>query len=324
MAAFLEQLNDVQRQAVTATEGPVMVIAGPGSGKTRVLTYRIAYLLDQGVPPWNILALTFTNKAAREMKERISRIAGTSSNALWAGTFHSMFARILRVEADKLGYPSSFSIYDTEDSKSVINEIIREMNLDKNAYNPNAIRSRISSAKSNLIAPSDYARDEELLQQDRMSRRPQIAAIYAKYVDRCTRAGAMDFDDLLLKLYQLFRAHPDEVLSKYRKRFEYVLIDEFQDTNYLQYAIIKQLTRYADSAQNVCIVGDDAQSIYSFRGATISNILDFEKDFTGVQVYKLEQNYRSTEHIVQAANEVISFNLKQIQKKIWTQKHRRW
>ncbi|MDX1666290.1 MAG: UvrD-helicase domain-containing protein, partial [Saprospiraceae bacterium] len=319
---YLQHLNDVQRSAVMATDGPVLVVAGPGSGKTRVLTYRVAHLIEEGVAPWEILALTFTNKAAREMKDRIAGVVGEKANKVWAGTFHSIFARILRVEADKIGYPSNFTIYDTEDTKSVIGAIIKEMNLDKNAYNPNAVRSRISSAKSNLITPTLYEKDEELMQQDRMAKRPHLSTIYKKYVARCKRSGALDFDDLLYRLYELLQSNPDDVLDKYRKKFRYVLVDEFQDTNYLQYAIVKKLVHYKDSPRNICVVGDDAQSIYAFRGATIQNILDFEQDFEphGIRTFKLEQNYRSTTHIVEAANEVITFNRRQIQKKIWSDK----
>lgn len=316
---YLNELNEVQSGAVTNTEGPVMVIAGPGSGKTRVLTYRIAYLLEQGVPPSQILALTFTNKAAREMKERIEKLAGTHARQIWAGTFHSLFSRILRIEAEKIGYPPDFTIYDTDDTKSVLSEIIQTMKLDKNTYNPNAIRARISSAKSNIITPKLYEMDGDLRAQDEMSRRPYIYKIYQRYTEKCRQSGAMDFDDLLLQLYRLFRENPDNIVEKYRKKFRYILVDEFQDTNHLQYEIVRQLTKYEGSPENICIVGDDAQSIYSFRGATISNILDFEKDFKNVKVFKLEQNYRSTDHIVEAANEVITYNKKQIQKKIWTQ-----
>jgi DNA helicase-2/ATP-dependent DNA helicase PcrA len=319
---YLQQLNDVQRQAVTTTDGPVLVVAGPGSGKTRVLTYRIAHIIEKGVPPWEILALTFTNKAAREMKERIEKVVGSRASRVWAGTFHSIFARILRVEAEKIGYPSNFTIYDTEDTKSVLNAIIKELNLDKNVYNVNAIRARISSAKSNLITPKLYVQDEKLMEEDRLAKRQHTAEIYAKYTARCKRAGAMDFDDLLYRLYELLQKNPDGVLDKYRQKFKYVLVDEFQDTNHLQYAIVKKLVRYPGSPHNICVVGDDAQSIYAFRGATIQNILDFEEDFKshGIQTFKLEQNYRSTEHIVHAANEVITYNRRQIQKKIWSDK----
>lgn len=319
---YLQELNPVQVQAVTNINGPVLVVAGPGSGKTRVLTYRIAHLIQSGVPPWEILTLTFTNKAAREMKERIGKVVGPRASGVWAGTFHSIFARILRVEAEKIGYPSNFTIYDGDDSKSLIGNIIKEMNLDKNTYNANAIRSRISSAKSNLITPKLYKQNEELMQQDRMSKRPFTYAIYEKYTARCKKAGAMDFDDLLYRLFELLQRNPDNVLDKYRQRFKYLLVDEFQDTNHLQYAIIRKLVQYEGSPRNICVVGDDAQSIYAFRGATIQNILDFEKDFASfnIQVFKLEQNYRSTDHIVQAANEIITHNSRQIQKKIWSDK----
>lgn len=319
---YLQQLNTVQRQAVTATEGPVLVVAGPGSGKTRVLTYRIAHLIQNGVPPYQVLALTFTNKAAREMKERIARVVGGKANQVWAGTFHSIFARILRVEADKIGYPSNFTIYDADDSKSLITSIIKEMNLDTNTYSPNAIRARISSAKSNLITPPLYEKDDKLKEEDRMAKRPYIYMIYKRYTARCKKAGAMDFDDLLYRLYELLQKNPDGVLEKYQKKFKYVMVDEFQDTNQLQYAIVRKLVNYQGSPRNVCVVGDDAQSIYAFRGATIKNILDFETDFKphGIQVFKLEQNYRSTDHIVSAANEVITRNKRQIPKTIISEK----
>ena len=321
-SSYLDELNDVQRQAVTNIDGPVLVVAGPGSGKTRVLTYRIAHIIQSGVAPWEILALTFTNKAAREMKGRIAKVVGDRADRVWAGTFHSIFARILRVEADKIGYPPGFTIYDTEDTNSVISAIIREMNLDKNAYNTSAIRSRISAAKSALMTPKLYADNEELRQQDRQAARPYTYEIYEKYVARCKRSGAMDFDDLLYRLYELFQRNPDGVLDKYRQKFRYVLVDEFQDTNQLQYAIIRKLVNYDGSPRNVCVVGDDAQSIYAFRGATIQNILDYEADFKpfGIKTFKLEQNYRSTEHIVQIANAVIMNNRRQIQKKIWSDK----
>lgn len=320
-SSYLQALNDVQRQAVTNTDGPVLVVAGPGSGKTRVLTYRIAYLIEQGVAPWEILSLTFTNKAAREMKERIEKVVGASAQRVWAGTFHSLFARILRVEAEHIGYPSNFTIYDTDDSKSLLNLLVREMNLNKDVYTVNSIRQRISSAKSNLITPKLYAQNEELLNQDRLAKRPLLYKVYMAYTQRCKKAGAMDFDDLLYRLYELFQTN-EEVLKKYRQKFRYVLVDEFQDTNHLQYAIIRKLVNYQESPRNICVVGDDAQSIYAFRGATIQNILDFEKDFAnhGIKTFKLEQNYRSTEHIVQAANEIITYNRNQIQKRIWSDK----
>ncbi|MCX8211458.1 MAG: DNA helicase-2/ATP-dependent DNA helicase PcrA [Neolewinella sp.] len=318
---YLDELNDVQRQAATATEGPVLVIAGPGSGKTRVLTYRIAHLIEKGIAPWEILALTFTNKSAREMKERISKVIGGKASDIWAGTFHSLFARILRVEAKHIGYPSNFTIYDTDDTKSLINQIIKELNLDKSVYQANAIKNRISSAKSSLITPKLYVNNTELLTQDKQAKMPLVHKIYAAYVARCKKAGAMDFDDLLFRLFELLQNHP-EVVKKYRRKFKYVLVDEFQDTNTLQYAIVKKLVMYPKSPRNICVVGDDAQSIYAFRGATIQNILDFERDFAdhGIQTFKLEQNYRSTEHIVQAANAVISHNRRQIQKNIWSHK----
>lgn len=316
--SYLDQLNDVQRMAVTTTEGPVMVIAGPGSGKTRVLTFRIAHLLNGGVPPWQILALTFTNKAAKEMKERIERIVGSRANRVWAGTFHSIFARILRVEAHRIGYPNDFTIYDTDDSKSVIKEVIKQLKLDPKVYNVGAIRSRISSAKSNLITPKAYIVNEDLMTADKMNRRPMTHLIYEKYTQKCLKAGAMDFDDLLLQMFRLLYQNPDEIRVKYQRQFQYLLVDEFQDTNFLQYEILKLLTFYEDSPKNICIVGDDAQSIYSFRGATIENILMFEQDFPDLKTFKLEQNYRSTDHIVNAANEVINYNKRQIQKKIWT------
>lgn len=316
--SYLNELNDIQRSAVTTLDGPVMVIAGPGSGKTRVLTYRIAHLLKSGIPPWQILALTFTNKAAREMKDRIEKVAGQDAHKVWAGTFHSIFARILRVEAHRIGFPNDFSIYDTDDSKSLIKEIIKSLNLDTKAYNVGAIRARISGAKSNLITPKMYSVNAELMEQDKMNRRPMTFKIYEKYVARCQRSGAMDFDDLLLQMFRLLYQNPDNVRDKYQQQFGYIMVDEFQDTNFLQYEILKLLTIYPDSPNNICIVGDDAQSIYSFRGATIENILQFEHDFPDVRTFKLEQNYRSTHHIVKAANDVITYNKKQIKKEIWT------
>lgn len=321
--SYLDELNPIQRAAVTNIEGPVLVIAGPGSGKTRVLTYRIAHLLQSHVPPYEILALTFTNKSAREMKDRIERVVGPAAQQVWAGTFHSIFARILRYEADKIGYPSSFTIYDTDDTTSVLKAIIKEMNLDPTVYNPAAVRSRISLCKSNLITPPLYRQNTEMMQQDRAARRPYIVDIYEKYIARCFRSGAMDFDDLLYQLYRLFQQNPGNVVDKYRRRFRYIHVDEFQDTNFLQYAILRQLLKYEGSPENIFIVGDDAQSIYAFRGATIDNILDFEKDYPALQTFKLEQNYRSTHHIVAAANEVISYNRRQLQKTIWTDREER-
>ncbi len=317
--SYLDSLNEVQRQAVMHMDGPVMVIAGPGSGKTRVLTYRIAYLIQQGITPHHILALTFTNKAAREMKERIASVVGPKGDRVWAGTFHSIFARILRMEAAKIGYPPTFTIYDRDDSKNLVGDIVREMRLDTKQYNPSGVLARISSAKSNLITPEKYAKDDDLVLYDRMNKRPLIYEIYDRYCKRCIQAGAMDFDDLLLQMFRLLYENTDHVREKYQRIFQYLLVDEFQDTNYLQYAIIKLLALYEGSAHHICIVGDDAQSIYSFRGATIENILQFERDFPEVVIYKLEQNYRSTEHIVQAANKVIQHNNKQIPKEIWTQ-----
>ncbi len=317
--SYLQNLNSVQRKAVQHIDGPVMVIAGPGSGKTRVLTYRIAYLLQNQIPPYQILALTFTNKAAREMKERIGKLVGEASDRVWAGTFHSIFARILRVEAEKIGYPSAFTIYDRDDSRSLLSDIIRDLKLDKKKYNIGALISRISSAKSNLITPERYLQDEELLEYDKASQRPLTHLVYKRYTERCYAAGAMDFDDLLLQMFRLLYTNVENVREKYQQKFRHVLVDEFQDTNHLQYQIIKLLVRYPGSAENVCVVGDDAQSIYSFRGATIENILQFEQDFAQTATYKLEQNYRSTKPIVSAANQVITFNKKQIQKEIWTE-----
>lgn len=333
MSHYLDELNPVQRAAVTTTEGPVLVIAGPGSGKTRVLTYRIAHLLQNGVAPWEILTLTFTNKSAREMKERIEKVVGPRAQQVVAGTFHSVFARILRAEAHRIGFPSSFSIYDTDDTTSVLRAIIKEMNLDATAYNASAVRSRISLSKSNLISPKAYRENADMMQQDRAAKRPYIVDIYEKYVARCLRSGAMDFDDLLFQLYRLFRDNPDNVLEKYQKKFRYIHVDEFQDTNFLQYAILSRLAKYPGSSKNIFVVGDDAQSIYAFRGATIDNILDFQKDFAEkdergevtkeVTTFKLEQNYRSTHHIVSAANEVIAYNRRQLQKTIWTDREDR-
>ncbi len=318
---YLEELNDIQRGAVTTTTGPVLIVAGPGSGKTRVLTYRIAHLLNIGIAPWNILSLTFTNKAAKEMKERISKVAGKRGYRVTAGTFHSVFARILRVEAEKIGYPSSFTIYDTDDSKSLIKSIIKQLHLNKEHYKVNAIRSRISSAKSQLITPKLYAQREDLKLEDAKARMPHLHKIYTAYTLRCKQSGAMDFDDLLYRFYELLQKDK-EALNKYRTQFQHILVDEFQDTNQLQYAIIRKLVSYPDSPRNICAVGDDAQSIYAFRGATIQNILDFEKEFKphGIKVFKLEQNYRSTHHIVKVANRVIQNNRNQIQKEIWSDK----
>lgn len=316
MTEILEQLNGAQKNAVICTNGPVMVIAGAGSGKTRVLTYRIAYMLKQGIDPFNILALTFTNKAAREMKERITHLVGsTESRNVWMGTFHSIFARILRIEGHLLGYPSNFTIYDTEDSKSIIKSIIKELNLDPKQYTPGQVLNRISSAKSNLLSASGYNQDSQILEEDNRAQKPMIGEIYTNYEIRCFKAGAMDFDDLLFKMNILLREFPD-VLYKYQNKFKYILVDEYQDTNYAQYLIIKQL---AARHENICVVGDDAQSIYSFRGANIQNILNFKSDYPDVKIFKLEQNYRSTQTIVNAANSVIAKNKDQIQKEVWTE-----
>ncbi len=319
MKNYLDELNTVQRNAVTQTDGPVLVIAGPGSGKTRVLTYRIAHIIESGVAPFEILSLTFTNKSAKEMKERIAKVVGSRANYVYAGTFHSIFARLLRSEAQHIGFPSNFTIYDSDDTTSVLNAIIKEMNLDKTVYNTNTIKSKISLSKNNLITPRVYANDESLLSADRAAKRPFIHKIYQEYVSRCQRSGAMDFDDLLYQLFRLFQEKP-EVLDKYRAKFKYILVDEFQDTNFLQYSIIKKLVNYENSPRNICVVGDDAQSIYGFRGATIDNILYLEKDFKNMKTFKLEQNYRSTNFIVQAANDIIGHNKNQIKKEIWTDK----
>ena len=294
--------------------GPMIVIAGAGSGKTRVLTYKIAYLMTQGVDPFNILALTFTNKAAREMKERIANIVGDEAKNLWMGTFHSVFARILRIEAHKIGYTSNFTIYDSDDSQKLVARIIKELNLDKEQYKYKIIFSRISSMKNNFISADQYVNDEDMLLSDKISNRPKFHQIYKQYVDRCFKAGAMDFDDLLLKTNELLNSYPD-TLSKYQNIFRYILVDEYQDTNHSQYLIIRSLS---DKFQNICVVGDDAQSIYSFRGANINNILNFQKDFPDSKIFRLEQNYRSTKNIVNAANSIIKYNQKRLKKNVWT------
>ncbi len=311
---ILSQLNDAQRDAAACTEGPVMIIAGAGSGKTRTLTYRIAHLISQGVDPFHILALTFTNKAANEMKERIMKLVGSEARNLWMGTFHSVFARVLRSEATRLGYTSSFTIYDTDDTKSLVKHIVKERNLDPKVYSPSTVTSRISMAKSSLISPDDYANNPELQQTDQTARKPEMGEIYRLYNQRLRNANAMDFDDLLFNMNVLLRDFP-EVLLKYQERFRYILVDEYQDTNYAQYLIVKKLAaRY----QNICVVGDDAQSIYAFRGANIQNIFNFKRDYPKLNLFKLEQNYRSTQVIVNAANSVIANNKEQIQKEIWT------
>lgn len=312
---YLDELNESQLAAVRHIEGPTMVIAGAGSGKTRVLTYRIAFMMEQGVDPFNIMALTFTNKAAREMTERIGNIVGASeAKNITMGTFHSVFSRILRYNSDRLGYPSNFTIYDTQDSKSLLKSIIKEFNLDDKAYKPSNVLGRISTAKNNLVSPEAYELNEEIRLEDKMAKRPEMARIYKTYAARCFNAGAMDFDDLLYQTNILLRDHPD-VLHHYQQKFKYILVDEYQDTNYAQYLIVKKL---AAVFENICVVGDDAQSIYSFRGANIQNILNFKTDYPDFKLFKLEQNYRSTKNIVDAANSVIARNKDQIRKTVWT------
>src|SRR3982751_5987029 len=316
MIDYLQGLNEQQREAVLHKDGPLMIVAGAGSGKTKVLTTRIAHLMSNGVDAFNILALTFTNKAAKEMKERIEKVLGNNdARNLYIGTFHSVFARILRGEAPRLGYPSNFTIYDTDDAKSVIKAVINELELDDKHYKPNTVYNRISSAKNALVGPVEYANDHFIQQEDIRSNRPAISQIYLAYVKRCFKNGAMDFDDLLLKFYELLKNVP-ESLSKYQHKFKYILIDEYQDTNPAQYEIIKLL---GAMHENVCVVGDDAQSIYSFRGATIQNILQFQKDYDDVKIVKLEQNYRSTKSILHIANEVIKNNKGQIEKVLFTE-----
>ncbi len=314
MSELLAQLNEPQREAASCTEGPVMIIAGAGSGKTRTLTYRIAYLLEKGVDAFRILALTFTNKAAGEMKERIIKLVGDEGRNLWMGTFHSVFARVLRAEADKLGYTRSFTIYDTDDSKSAIKQIVKQLNLDPKTYKPSFVLSRISMAKSNLLGPKDYMENPEIYQVDVDSKRPSIGQIYTMYDQRLRNSNAMDFDDLLFNMNVLLRDFPD-VLLKYQQRFGYIMVDEYQDTNYAQYLIVKKL---AARHQNICVVGDDAQSIYAFRGANIQNIFNFKRDYPDMHLFKLEQNYRSTKNIVGAANSIIAKNKEQIQKELWS------
>ena len=312
---YLDSLNEPQRAAVMHTEGPTMIIAGAGSGKTRVLTYRMAYLMqEKQVDPFNILALTFTNKAAKEMRNRVETVVGNEARNLWMGTFHSVFARILRIEAKKLGYTRNFTIYDTDDSKRLIKTILKEMGLDDKVYKPNVVYNRISSAKNKLISWQSYRDNPAIRSEDETAAKPHMAKIYQTYVERCFRSDAMDFDDLLFNTNVLFREHLD-VLNKYQQRFHYVLVDEFQDTNVSQYLITKKL---AAVRGNICVVGDDAQSIYAFRGADIQNILNFEKDFPDLSVFKLEQNYRSTQNIVNAANSIIGRNKAQLKKNVWT------
>ena len=314
MQQIINQLNEAQRAPVLQKDGPMIVIAGAGSGKTRVLTVRIANLIHQNVDAFNILALTFTNKAAREMKKRITDIVGAEAKNLWMGTFHSVFAKILRIEADKLGYPSNFTIYDSQDSVRLIGQIIKEMQLDKDIYKPKQVFSRISSYKNSLITVKAYFNNPELIEADAMSKKPRMGEIYQNYVERCFKSGAMDFDDLLLKTNELLNRFPD-VLAKYHDRFRYILVDEYQDTNHSQYLIVRALS---DRFQNICVVGDDAQSIYAFRGANINNILNFQKDYDNVQTYRLEQNYRSTKNIVEAANTIIDKNKVKLDKVVWT------
>ncbi len=316
MQHYINQLNEAQREAVLQKDGPMIIIAGAGSGKTRVLTMKIAYLMSEGVDAFSILALTFTNKAAREMKKRISDIVGSAeAKNLWMGTFHSVFARMLRSESSKLGYPSNFTIYDSQDSVRLMGAIIKEMQLDKDVYKPKQVLGRISSYKNSLITVKAYYNDPDLQEADAMSKKPRMGEIYQNYVDRCFKAGAMDFDDLLLKTNELLNRFP-EVLAKYQNRFKYIMVDEYQDTNHSQYLIVRALS---DKFQNICVVGDDAQSIYAFRGANINNILNFQKDYDKVMTFRLEQNYRSTKNIVEAANSVIDKNKTKLDKIVWTE-----
>ena len=311
---ILQQLNDSQRDAVLYCDGASLVIAGAGSGKTRVLTYKIAWLLEQGMKPWQILALTFTNKAAREMKERIGRLVGDEyARYLQMGTFHSVFARILRTEADKIGYSSNFTIYDQTDARSLVKAIIKEQGLDDKVYKPSSVADRISMAKNHLLLPQQYAQSA-WASDDAQQKHPQVSNIYIRYVERCRQANALDFDDLLVQTWVLFQTHED-VRQKYVEKFQFVLVDEYQDTNYAQQAIVYQLTK---ERQKVCVVGDDAQSIYSFRGANIDNILNFQSQYQNTRLFKLEQNYRSTQLIVQAANSLIRRNERQIPKNVFS------
>ena len=313
--SYLKDLNEAQLNAVLKTEGPSMVIAGAGSGKTRVLTYKIVHLVENGVDPFEILALTFTNKAAREMKLRISAMIGESeSKNIWMGTFHSVFAKILRFEAHKIGFTSDFTIYDTQDSERLVSSIIKEKNLDKDVYRPKSIRNRISTLKNNFITVNGYFSNNELVESDNLSRKPETGNIYKEYNERLIKSNSMDFDDLLMKTNELLNNYP-EVLAKYQEKFKYILVDEYQDTNNSQYLIVKSLS---DKYQNICVVGDDAQSIYSFRGANINNIINFRNDYDEVEVFRLEQNYRSTKNIVNAANSVIEHNKNKIDKEVWT------
>uniref|UniRef100_UPI0028A02DD4 ATP-dependent helicase n=2 Tax=Chryseobacterium group TaxID=2782232 RepID=UPI0028A02DD4 len=316
MEDYLKGLNESQFEAVTTLQGPLMVLAGAGSGKTRVLTMRIAHLITNGVDPFNILALTFTNKAAKEMKERIAKVVGQSNaRSLWMGTFHSVFARILRNEAHYLGYPSNFTIYDQQDALNVIKKVLKDMNIDADLYKPKKVQARISTYKNNLITVKAYYANPELIEADEKANMKFIGQIYQRYVEQCFKNGSMDFDDLLLKTNELLTRFP-EVLAKYQDRFRYILVDEYQDTNHSQYLIVKAL---ASKFENICVVGDDAQSIYSFRGANIYNILNFKKDYPDAVTVSLEQNYRSTQNIVNAANVVIAKNLQQFKKNVFSE-----
>nr|WP_294900635.1 UvrD-helicase domain-containing protein [uncultured Pedobacter sp.] len=311
---YLAGLNPTQRQAVEQTEGPVMIVAGAGSGKTRVITYRVAHLIQKKVDPFHILVLTFTNKAAKEMRNRITTVIGAEAKNIWMGTFHSVFAKILRVEAHHIGYPNNFTIYDTDDSKSLVKTILKEMSLDDKLYHPNYVYGRISMAKNNLISVAEYQKNEQIQADDFTSGRAFLGKIYETYVNRCFKAGAMDFDDLLFKTNVLLKEHP-AVLNKYQQKFKYLMVDEYQDTNFSQYLIVKKL---AAVRENLCVVGDDAQSIYAFRGANIQNILNFQKDYPDVKVFKLEQNYRSTQNIVNIANSIIANNKNQLEKNVFS------
>lgn len=311
---LIKDLNPEQQKAVTHKEGPVLIIAGAGSGKTRVLTYRIAWLMEQGIDPFNILSLTFTNKAATEMKDRVRATHGPEAKNLWMGTFHSTFARILRVHSNKTGFPKDFTIYDKDDSKNLVKTLIKENNLDDKIYKPNSIVGRISWLKNNFIYPKDYFNSEQLQAEDHQAGRLKMGELYQWYLSRCFRSGAMDFDDLLVKTYELLQNNPD-ILHQYQHYFKYILVDEYQDTNYVQYLILKKL---AAAHENICVVGDDFQSIYAFRGADIDNILNFEKDYPDLSIYKLEQNYRSTQTIVEAADSLIKNNRHQLDKVLWT------
>lgn len=314
MEDYLVGLNEAQREAVIQTEGPVMIVAGAGSGKTRVITYRVAHLIRKGVDPFQILVLTFTNKAAKEMRERITSVVGAEAKNIWMGTFHSVFAKILRVEAQRIGYPSNFTIYDTDDTKSVLRSILKEMQLDDKLYNVQYVYGRISAAKNNLVSAQEYLKNDVVQAEDQSSGRGMLGQIYLQYVQRCFRAGAMDFDDLLFNTNLLLKDHPD-VLHKYQHKFRYLMVDEYQDTNFSQYLIVKKL---AAVHENLCVVGDDAQSIYAFRGANIQNILNFENDYPDLKVFKLEQNYRSTQNIVNAANSIIEKNKNQLKKNVFS------